>query len=187
VWRSLSVAKREDKATYNGSKLGRTRSDAENSPNYHQRVVRKEKRQDDGFTRAKVLAQHVTDSAAIKIQTDPLPRLSITHALPFVRVHRTLRCTPAMAAAVADRLWSLEELSRLYWSPFDEANLSTAASGQACSRRNDAVLDLPRSSHVASCRRHLKPIAECSGLMKSDEKRTLDYSEKRDSNAVRSN
>lgn len=28
----------------------------------------------------------------------------------FVRVHRTLRVTPAMAADVADRLWSLEEL-----------------------------------------------------------------------------
>jgi hypothetical protein len=28
----------------------------------------------------------------------------------FVRVHRTLRCTPAMAAGVTNRLWSVEEL-----------------------------------------------------------------------------
>ena len=28
----------------------------------------------------------------------------------FVRVHRTLRCKPAMAAGVTDRLWSVEEL-----------------------------------------------------------------------------
>jgi hypothetical protein len=28
----------------------------------------------------------------------------------FVRLHRTIRCTPAMAAGVSDRLWSLEEL-----------------------------------------------------------------------------
>jgi hypothetical protein len=28
----------------------------------------------------------------------------------FVRVHRTLRCTPAMAAGVSDRLWSVAEL-----------------------------------------------------------------------------
>lgn len=28
----------------------------------------------------------------------------------FVRIHRTLRCTPAMAAGVADRLWSVDEL-----------------------------------------------------------------------------
>ena len=28
----------------------------------------------------------------------------------FVRIHKTLRCTPAMAAGVNDRLWSLEEL-----------------------------------------------------------------------------
>jgi hypothetical protein len=28
----------------------------------------------------------------------------------FIRVHRALRCTPAMAAGVTDRLWSAEEL-----------------------------------------------------------------------------
>ena len=28
----------------------------------------------------------------------------------LVRVHKTLRVTPAMAAVVSDRLWSLEEL-----------------------------------------------------------------------------
>ena len=28
----------------------------------------------------------------------------------FVRIHKTLRCTPAMAAGVNDQLWSLEEL-----------------------------------------------------------------------------
>jgi hypothetical protein len=28
----------------------------------------------------------------------------------FVRVHRTLRCTPAKAAGVTDRLWSVGEL-----------------------------------------------------------------------------
>jgi len=27
----------------------------------------------------------------------------------FVRVHRTPRCTPAMAAGVTDRLWNIEE------------------------------------------------------------------------------
>jgi hypothetical protein len=28
----------------------------------------------------------------------------------FARVHRTLRCTAAIAAGVTDRLWSVEEL-----------------------------------------------------------------------------
>ena len=28
----------------------------------------------------------------------------------FVRIHQTLRCTPAMAAGVSNRLWSLSEL-----------------------------------------------------------------------------
>jgi len=31
----------------------------------------------------------------------------------LVRVHKTLRVTPAMAANVTDRLWSLEELVEL--------------------------------------------------------------------------
>jgi len=30
----------------------------------------------------------------------------------FVRIHKTLRCTPAMAAGVTDHLWSLSELMR---------------------------------------------------------------------------
>jgi hypothetical protein len=28
----------------------------------------------------------------------------------FCRIHRTLRCTPAMAAFVTDRLWSMNDL-----------------------------------------------------------------------------
>jgi hypothetical protein len=28
----------------------------------------------------------------------------------FVRIHQSLRITPAMAAGLSDRLWSLEEL-----------------------------------------------------------------------------
>jgi hypothetical protein len=31
----------------------------------------------------------------------------------FVRIHKTLRVTPAMAAGLADRLWSMEEIAEL--------------------------------------------------------------------------
>jgi IS1 family transposase len=31
----------------------------------------------------------------------------------FIRIHRTLRVTPAMAAGVTDRLWSIEDIARL--------------------------------------------------------------------------
>jgi hypothetical protein len=31
----------------------------------------------------------------------------------FVRVHKTLRVTPAMAAGIADRLWSMEDVVAL--------------------------------------------------------------------------
>ena len=31
----------------------------------------------------------------------------------FVRIHRTLRVTPAMAAGVTDRLWEIEDIVRI--------------------------------------------------------------------------
>jgi hypothetical protein len=31
----------------------------------------------------------------------------------FVRIHQTLRVTPAMAAGVTDRLWSVESMAAL--------------------------------------------------------------------------
>jgi hypothetical protein len=31
----------------------------------------------------------------------------------FVRIHQTLRCTPALEAKVTDRLWSLEDMVRI--------------------------------------------------------------------------
>jgi hypothetical protein len=31
----------------------------------------------------------------------------------FVRIHKTLRVTPAMAAGVTDRLWSMEDVVEL--------------------------------------------------------------------------
>lgn len=31
----------------------------------------------------------------------------------FVRIHQTLRVTPAMAAGATDKLWSLEEMAAL--------------------------------------------------------------------------
>ena len=43
-----------------------------------------------------------------------------THALAlyftfynFVRMHKTVRCTPAMAAGLTDRLWSMEDVVAL--------------------------------------------------------------------------
>ena len=31
----------------------------------------------------------------------------------FVRIHQTLRCTPAMEAGVTDRLWSIDDMAAL--------------------------------------------------------------------------
>ena len=31
----------------------------------------------------------------------------------FVRIHKTLRITPAMAAGVTDRLWSIEDIANI--------------------------------------------------------------------------
>ena len=35
-------------------------------------------------------------------------------AYNFIRIHRTLRCTPAMAAGVTDRLWEVSDLVALW-------------------------------------------------------------------------
>src|SRR5881296_3150037 len=31
----------------------------------------------------------------------------------FVRIHKTLRCTPAMEAGIADRLWTVKDIAAL--------------------------------------------------------------------------
>jgi len=38
--------------------------------------------------------------------------LSIMH-YNFVRIHQTLRCSPAMAAGVTETLWALEDVVRI--------------------------------------------------------------------------
>ena len=42
----------------------------------------------------------------------PMPWRSFMH-YNFVRIHKTLRVTPAMVAGVTDRLWSIEDIAGL--------------------------------------------------------------------------
>lgn len=44
-------------------------------------------------------------------ESDPLPIFYMHYN--FVRIHQTLRVTPAMAAGVTDRLWAIEDLIAL--------------------------------------------------------------------------
>jgi hypothetical protein len=53
---------------------------------------------------------HLTNAFSKKLENlQAAVALHFAHYNP-VRVHKTLRVTPAMAANVTDRLWSLEEL-----------------------------------------------------------------------------
>jgi len=40
-------------------------------------------------------------------------------AFNFIKIHRTLRVSPAMAAGVTDRLWSVEDLVAL-WEAYEQ-------------------------------------------------------------------
>ena len=45
----------------------------------------------------------------------------------FVRIHRTLRVTPAMAAGVSDRLWSVSDIAHLIEAHEDQSGKQSAA------------------------------------------------------------
>jgi len=47
-------------------------------------------------------------------------------AYNFIKIHRTLRMSPAMAAAVTDRLWSVEDLVAL-WEAYEQRRPEGAA------------------------------------------------------------
>jgi hypothetical protein len=47
-------------------------------------------------------------------------------AYKFIKIHRTLRVSPAMAAGVTDRLWSVEDLVAL-WESYEERRAERAA------------------------------------------------------------
>jgi hypothetical protein len=47
-------------------------------------------------------------------------------AYNFIRIHRTLRVSPAMAAGVTDRLWNVEDLVAL-WESYERRRAERAA------------------------------------------------------------
>jgi hypothetical protein len=47
-------------------------------------------------------------------------------AYNFIKIHRTLRTSPAMAAGVTDRLWSVEDLVTL-WEAYEQRRAERAA------------------------------------------------------------
>jgi len=46
-------------------------------------------------------------------------------AYNFIKIHRTLRMSPAMAAGVTDRLWSVEDLVAL-WEAYEQRRAERA-------------------------------------------------------------
>jgi hypothetical protein len=61
-------------------------------------------------------------------------------AYNFIKIHRTLRTSPAMAAGVTDRLWSVEDLVALWES------LRTAEGGKSGVNKSAGAFRLPLSN-----------------------------------------
>ena len=55
----------------------------------------------------------LTNGFSKKIQNHGHPWRCTSCIITFVRVHNTLRVTPAMEAGIADHVWSIEELVAL--------------------------------------------------------------------------
>jgi len=49
----------------------------------------------------------------------------------FVRIHQTLRVTPAMAAGVTDRLWDVSDIVKLLEEKAEKPNYNDAQCGPA--------------------------------------------------------
>lgn len=47
-------------------------------------------------------------------------------AYKFIKIHRTLRMSPAMAAGVSDRLWDVNDLVAL-WESYEQRRAERAA------------------------------------------------------------
>jgi hypothetical protein len=56
----------------------------------------------------------------------PPPQALNYFAYNFIKIHRTLRMSPAMAAGVTDRLWSVEDLVAL-WEAYEQRRAERAA------------------------------------------------------------
>ena len=60
----------------------------------------------------------LTNAFSKKVETALLDGLPVQTAFHnFVRIHKTLRVTPAMEAGVSDHVWSLEEIAALVPEP----------------------------------------------------------------------
>jgi len=58
---------------------------------------------------------------------EPRPATALNYfAYNFIKTHRTLRTSPAMAAGVSDRLWSVEDLVAL-WEAYEQRRAERAA------------------------------------------------------------
>ena len=71
----------------------------------------------------------------------------------FVRIHQTLRCTPAMEAKVTDRLWSIEEMVAIV-DEYEDANRSKPLCN-FCGKSADEVTKhrWPEGFHLRHLRR----------------------------------
>jgi len=75
-------------------------------------TMRRDPRLSNGFSR--------------KIESHAAARAWNYFAYNFIKIHRTLRTSPALAAGVTDRLWSVEDLVAL-WEAYEQRRAERVA------------------------------------------------------------
>jgi hypothetical protein len=85
-------------------------------------------------------------------------------AYNIIKIHRTLRMSPAMAAGVTDRLWDVADLVTL-WEPYEQRRVERAAQLTCClstRQSNETSENAQQARRISKWLDKRSPLLQCS-------------------------